>query len=371
MSHFAVLVVTKTGDKADLAAALQPFHEFECTGIEDQYVVDVDKTDEALAKYAEATTVRLKGPDGTLHDRFTPEGEWKPQFSRKGTLGQREGYVPPGYESVEVPAKNFETAAEWIHGYYGWPISGVHDGDGAKYGRIEVDGEGNVVRCVDRTNPNAHWDWWVIGGRFKGMLRTRAKARAVVGEAGLMGARYSDQGVDACMRGDLDLATMRADAVARRLQNVRGAYEKVREKNGALGDAQITAMWGQFCTLRADLLAQWEANRNGRRFWDFADQNAEFKALHDLGIAEIGPWGFDGAYVPEQEPFPLLWAERAPPLSTFAFLGADGVWRERGEMGWWAMVSNEKPAADWEAEYEAAIDAAPKDHWVWIVDCHI
>jgi hypothetical protein len=41
MSHFLVMVF---GDNVE--AQLQPYHEYECTGVEDQYVVQVDKTDE-------------------------------------------------------------------------------------------------------------------------------------------------------------------------------------------------------------------------------------------------------------------------------------------------------------------------------------
>jgi len=42
MSHFAVLVVGENVDEQ-----LAPYHEFESTGENDQYVVDVDKTEEA------------------------------------------------------------------------------------------------------------------------------------------------------------------------------------------------------------------------------------------------------------------------------------------------------------------------------------
>jgi hypothetical protein len=39
MSHFTTLVI---GD--DVESALAPYHEYECTGVNDQYVVDVDMT---------------------------------------------------------------------------------------------------------------------------------------------------------------------------------------------------------------------------------------------------------------------------------------------------------------------------------------
>ena len=62
MSHFAVLVITEQEPIDDvLSAALQPFHEYECTGIDDKYVVDVDVTDEVEAGWtAPSKVVRLR-----------------------------------------------------------------------------------------------------------------------------------------------------------------------------------------------------------------------------------------------------------------------------------------------------------------------
>lgn len=48
MSHFCVVVL---GDNVE--DQLQPFHEYECTGIKDQYVVEVDMTEEVKADYVE------------------------------------------------------------------------------------------------------------------------------------------------------------------------------------------------------------------------------------------------------------------------------------------------------------------------------
>lgn len=48
-----------------------------------------------------------------------------------------------------------------------------------------------------------------------------------------------------------------------------------------------------------------------------------------------------------------------------------GKWYEKGKMGWWAMVSNEKPQDVWDKEVkELLADVAP-DTPVAIYDCHI
>ena len=59
MSHFVVMVIGE-----DPEAELAPFHEFECTGLDDQYVQDVDITEEVLRQL---TTFEEKGR--ILHSR--------------------------------------------------------------------------------------------------------------------------------------------------------------------------------------------------------------------------------------------------------------------------------------------------------------
>jgi len=61
--------------------------------------------------------------------------------------------------------------------------------------------------------------------------------------------------------------------------------------------------------------------------------------------------------------------EKATP--TFAFLTSDGEWHETGRMGWWAIVSDEKEADVWAAEYARLRDAEADNAWFVSVDCHI
>jgi hypothetical protein len=48
MSHFSVLVIG-----GNVEEQLQPFHEFECTGTDDQYVQEIDQTEEARKNFEE------------------------------------------------------------------------------------------------------------------------------------------------------------------------------------------------------------------------------------------------------------------------------------------------------------------------------
>ena len=57
-------------------------------------------------------------------------------------------------------------------------------------------------------------------------------------------------------------------------------------------------------------------------------------------------------------------------IATFAVL-KDGVWYERGEMGWWGCVSDEKEKDAWNAEVSKLIDSVSDDTRITVVDCHI
>jgi len=57
-------------------------------------------------------------------------------------------------------------------------------------------------------------------------------------------------------------------------------------------------------------------------------------------------------------------------FSTFAVITPDGKWYEKGEMGWWACVSNEEE--EWDIKYkERFIDTANPEWILTVVDCHI
>ena len=144
MSHFNCLVVGE-----DVAALLAPYHEFECTGRNDQYVQDIDQTEEARAKYESGQERRLKDPDGKLHDpyderfyREPTEDEreiiapfWGTGFrvgragetglsytSRKwadtGVYSTRVHLIPEGWEDVQIGAATVQTFEQWATVYY-------------------------------------------------------------------------------------------------------------------------------------------------------------------------------------------------------------------------------------------------------------
>lgn len=194
MSHFSVLVIGKDWEKQ-----LAPYHEFESTGNDDQYVQTIEVTEKLRQEFAGDTRRMIKLSDGELvpayDDRFYRDPT-AAELATQGSLGfmgtgagnglswtskdwgdgrgyrGRIRFVPDGAEEVQVP---FESFADWLGpDWSGIPLiphgeepdlAGEH-----KYGYALLDETGGVVKVVDRTNPNKKWDWWEVGGRWAGHL---------------------------------------------------------------------------------------------------------------------------------------------------------------------------------------------------------
>lgn len=396
MSHFAMLVITDQKPTAEvLNKALAPFHEFECTGEDNEYVQNVDRTAEAREEFAGKERLRFRDPEGNLHDPYgdqfyrdpTPE-----EVERIGPLagtgfggdisytskdwGDGRGYrakihqLPEGWTEVNVSAGTVETFAEFASGYYGGPIVRPEDGEPdpkanpeLKYGWVRVDEAGEVLEVIDRTNPNKKWDWWEVGGRWSGFLTPKAHADALPdsdpnapakGRPGLLGSEANPAGVDVIRKGDVDFEAMRSAAREKaatswdKIHGIIGAHvegfqtwDTVREAHGGNIDAAREAYHAQ--PLRVALA---EAAKTDR----------------DLVWIEVED------YLSSREDYIQRASDRATVL-----LGVlkDGQWVERGEMGWFGCVSGEKDMDAWNRDFNARLDALPEDAWLAVVDCHI
>jgi len=57
-------------------------------------------------------------------------------------------------------------------------------------------------------------------------------------------------------------------------------------------------------------------------------------------------------------------------LTPFAVV-KDGKWFERGKMGWWGIVFDERNKDEWSEEFRKLFDDLPPDTLLTLVDCHI
>jgi hypothetical protein len=149
MSHFSVLVI---GD--DIESALRPYQENNMGDCPEEYMAFTDVEEEYLKEYNEDSVEQIRTPEG----EFTYA--WDERFRVPGTFGTGGGtHEPPAdLERVKVPFKEkYPTFEEFMSVWGGYP---ERDPKTGRYGRWE--------------NPNAKWDYYGVGGRFEGRLRTKA-----------------------------------------------------------------------------------------------------------------------------------------------------------------------------------------------------
>jgi hypothetical protein len=288
MSHFTVLVI---GD--DVETALQPFHEFECTGYVDQYVVDVDTTEEMRKEYVE---------------EFNKSAEHQLKY---GTL-----------------RKFFKEWAEYdcVTSRHEIDLENTH-----KFGYVMLNMEENdVIKAIRRTNPNRQWDWWVEGGRWSDMLLLKNGTRA-----------------DSALIQDIDFARMRAEAIAE-------AKEEWDNIQAVLQKYPNLKSWDEIRTTYTDIDV-------ARTEYRAQDGLTEFQAI-------AGFMNDRRAYDMSEEMYLQRAADRS--FQTFAVL-KDDQWFERGRMGWFGSVSDQKDHDTWNQEFTKLIESLDPKTRVTVVDCHI
>lgn len=120
---------------------------------------------------------------------------------------------------------------------------------------------------------------------------------------------------------------------------------------------------------------------NPKSKWDWYSLGGRWAGLLKLkeGIVKPHPnfsWGWD-----DQEKQKVLKEnktdqalkkeiENINDVVTFALL-KDGIWYERGEMGWWGYVSDEKEENEWDDEFKKLTKELSEDTLISIYDCHI
>lgn len=291
----------------DPEKALAPFQENNMGDCPEEYLEFFDVEDKSREEYEEGGTDMIRCPDGTL------AYPWDDRFRVSGSIGIGTGThtVPEGagFEKVHVLHKErFATFEEFIDEWKGYK---KRDPEMGRYGYWE--------------NPNAKWDWYSLGGRWTGYFKLKEGAVGETGIPDLMTEVAENGWVDQARKKDIDFGAMVTDATDR-------AEER----------------------------------------WD--------KMLAELAEAEFG-----GTYVTPEITNRALWRIGAEPgmtkaeyvnnarkdaVTTFAVL-KDGMWYERGEMGWWGCVSNEKKGCNWNDEFMALFDEIDDDELLSVYDCHI
>lgn len=406
MSHFTVLVIGENPEDQ-----LAPYHEFECTGTDNKYVQEIDKTEEAKEGFEKDTDLMLESPEGervsAYDDRFYRDPT--PKESKKlgpiaGTgcghgmswtskdWGDGKGYrakisfVPEGWKEVRVSSSESQTFAEWCTGYYGWeaiPHGEEPDLEGEnKYGYVQLDENGDVLKCIDRTNPNSKWDWYVLGGRWCGFfpLKEGAKGSAGKGAGAAHGLRPEPGTADQLRKDAVDFETARAEAEKKgreAFSKWRAIFEQHGKPEFSWSDTykkieEAIANLKEKGTIdekvpHPDPKEDHELNREGLARYTLRERYNEQPAI--AAARELRLWGCPvDEYGYDEDAYAKECRHNA--LVPFAVV-KDGKWYGKGEMGWWAAVHDERDQAEWSEEVSRLYDDLPPDTLLSLYDCHI
>ena len=389
MSHFAVAVIG-----SDVDALMAPYHEFECTGTIDQYVVNVDQMPETLEKWKnETTTRRFNMATG---ESFNPYDD---QFYREPTeqeiadhpnmmgsgfsdgihysskdWGDGRGYrakvhfMPEGYEDRDTPNSDVFSFLDFCVEYHSYPI--IAEGEQPdlsethKWGWIRVNDKNEVIELIRRTNPQKQWDWWVIGGRWSNMLilKDGSKADSALVKDIDLDAMYAS-GRDEALKLWDDMQAARQDYARRAMtSNLSRILDLDDENEGSTVPFPEIEKWVSW----QDAMAQFDKNIEKAREFYHA-QNA----LIAMKETEFGKRAFffewDRLMTPRED-----YGHQAGvnSICTYALI-KDGQWYSRGKMGWWGMSSDDMTLAEWGEKQWETYRSLPGDERITIVDCHI
>lgn len=232
--------------------------------------------------------------------------------------------------------------------------------------RLLVDTEfpgGSRAYTMTTYNPDSKWDWWTTGGRWAGSFTYRPQfAEKVIDPDKGPAASWETAGLEAlqCSGGpkyalDLEATRDRAEHEARE------ADVKWRE---VVRDTPEGQPWKAFVAETENVpgytIEQARADyHNQPRI--LALVNTDFRFARDP-IAE-----YDRTPLDER-----VRVAREQAILGYALVRRDGSWLAPGEMGWFAMSSDDDSSrSQYRQAASAYIDALPDDAWLVMVDCHI
>jgi len=175
-------------------------------------------------------------------------------------------------------------------------------------------------------NPLSKWDWYQLGGRWTGMFKLKPvanKKAAKVGKPGLMTESAEPGWVDQALKKDIDFESMNQESFDSRSKT----YDEFEKKHNA------------------------DELKPGEPYWDYGIENQ----------------GTRDNFIPETRE---QYLKRTVPFSTFALI-KDGKWYEKGKMGWWGVVSDQKEKDAWAEEFNKLLNEIPDDTLISVFDCHI
>lgn len=378
MSHFTVMVI---GD--DFEKQLQPYHEFECTGIDDQYVKEIDVTEENRKHFIEGTKRFYVDSNGNRHypynDKFYREPT-KEESEEIGTIagtgcckdfsytsrdwGDGKGYrskihyLPERFTEIEIPYAEVYSFYEYLTECEDIaPLEiGETPTDDHKYEYVLHDNK-EVIQVIRRTNPNAKWDWYMVGGRWTGYFKLKENGIGEMGEKSWASSPTENGYVDKLYKKDIDIIGMEKEAI----EKAEKEWDYIHE---AIKSYEKPNKWKYYLDSINDDYPMDQARI------DYKNQDAikAFREVTNKNDSPVSPFTMINDFLLSKEDYVTI--AKNSIITPFAFV-KDSTWYEKGKMGWWSIVQDEKEQTDWNTKFMKMFKELPDDTLITIVDCHI
>lgn len=307
MSHFSVAVISEKHE--DIERLMAPYQENNMGDCPKEFLEFVDMEPECREQYENGTVEKIRMPNGEL---LTP---WDsvfltPEINDIGVpTGRTISVIPDDCELVKIPHKEvyptFEAFVEDEYGYEKDPKTG-------KYGYWE--------------NPNSKWDYWRIGGRWRGTIPAAEGERSE-----LMAWEFtvSDE-------------------------------KKPTDKPCRFDSAKIKHL---ILDLDEDALHRAE------RYWEVV---VEDSPLQEGESKEDFPNYYKTEYFYKKYGDKATYANMQSKFNPWALVTPDGKWYEQGRMGWFACSdsTNDSSVAFLEF-FEKTIKESNPEFYITVLDCHI
>ena len=231
------------------------------------------------------------------------------------------------------------------------------DWNGKNWVRNEVTGEWEEYSTY---NPKSKWDWYQLGGRWNGFLKLKDGAKGEVGSPSLISSVRADAGwADRALKSQIDFEGMRDVAGKQAVEE----YNKVKEVFGGV-IPKLEHSWSTIIDPNNPFFSTMSIDEK-REFYHNQDAMKLVKKLQKEEKLEGFFFDLDHYQVTVEE---YEQKARKNAILTFAVV-KDSEWYERGTMGWWAIVADEKD--NWDDEFNKLIDSVSDDTLISVYDCHI
>ncbi len=190
-----------------------------------------------------------------------------------------------------------------------------------------------VTGLYHYTNPNAKWDWYEIGGRWRDSFQFK-------------------DGIS------------RKPSVAKSLYDFDAMKEKLTKEAGENWDRIRTVLFMSPLVSWEEAKTRYPESEGAAR--QFYNNQPVIKELSRIGV-----WLDDSIkhiVNDSREDYCKYTSARYFPC--YAILDEDG-WHAQGEMGWWGMSADDYTEEEWQGIVEDYLKVIPDDTKLTFVDCHI